>query len=685
MKKSIFKKITLLSSSVLFFSSVYALSSVNNNLVIKQMTRNADTTTDSTISFNSDQKWIDDIKEAASSAKNDGNIQIFFTRNASLLYQESLIALLYLFDNTSSSFSTDDSQQNNTTSDDKTNESENLAANNDENSGGGIANQQIKQIAYFVDDSVYQTDTRFDFSDIQNNNDTLFVSKSSDIPINVDSTSSSSEQLEEDEPYASAPTSNQINLIYNYYSDILKSGKKIDIWAADLTVNSLFSGSDSRKGFVKLLPYINKIYIMSDGNAQTASFIEAYVKRRKDHYVSDEDAENIWNELQNVEKPEEERLQILSNSTLYDFLRLEKYMSIFHILEYTQSPYWNIESDKIYRAYAFNIDYYKMSNNLYDSNQTTEKEKYLKSYEKFFLLSDSSLNAFVQEGFENYDPKKKNLVWMGDNLWTENNDYTKISANSNMIKEVQNFFLVLTKKYPASEYNYFFKHHPAFSVEVQKQLTSIITELTDVKPITFGPFGWELFLAWDGYHQVNSSNNYVSFFNSTSNKNENNEQEFYPQTQLVGTLYTSSTILTTYSYIRTTYDFTDSEAYLSVDQENFPIVGTYGIYAKGVKSSGSYSSMVKKNKEFIDKIYLPYVEMNKIDGVEIFKDYYNTQEDTKKLFITNGLESPGVTFDDEIDNTWMLVIFPILSVVFVALIVAVIYTVIRNKRNKNNY
>ncbi|MDE7111994.1 MAG: hypothetical protein K2N92_00175 [Malacoplasma sp.] len=668
MKKSLFKKL-FLSSSVLAACSICLLTNLNNhNLTsVTQITRNDNVSTNVSTDFNSDQKWIDDIKEAATSAKDSGNIQIFFTRNASLLYQQSLISLLYLFDNTSTSFS------------------ENTTSENQTNTGGGIANQKIKQIAYFVDDAVYQTENRFDFSVIKNNENTLFVSKTSDIPTASDETTNSDTQTStEDSPYTTVPNSEQIDLTYNYYKSALESGKKIDIWAADLTVNSLFSGSDARKGFVKLLPYINKIYILSDGNAQTANFIDAYVKRRKEHYIDDQEAEKIWNQLQDKTKPENERLEILENSSLYDFLRLEKYMNIFHILEYTQSPYWNIPSDRIYRAYAFNIDYYKMSNNLYEENQTTEKQKYLTNYEKFFLLSETTLEKFIVEGFNNYDPKKKNLVWMGDNLWTENNDYTKISANSNMIKEVQNFFLTLTKKYPANEYNYFFKHHPAFSLEVQKEFTSLITGLTDVQPITFGGFGWELFLAWDGYHQINSTNNYVPFFSSNSNKNENQSQNFVPQTQLVGTLYTSSTILTTYSYIRTTYDLNDSEAYLSVDQANFPIVGTYGIWGKGIKSNGSYSSMVSKNKEFIDKIYLPYVEMNnKVDGVEILKDYYNTQEDTKKLFITNGLESPGVTFNDETQNdTWMLIVFPIFAVVFIALIAAITYSVIKNKKNK---
>ncbi|MDE5775193.1 MAG: hypothetical protein K2H51_02600, partial [Malacoplasma sp.] len=420
----------MLSSSVLAACSICSLASLNNNnnnnsnLTYNYITKNADSSsTTTTIDFNSDQKWIDDIKEAATATKNDGNIQIFFTRNASLLYQQSLVSLLYLLDNTSTSSS-------DTTDTD--------------NSGN-----EIKQIAYFVDDAVYQAKNRFNFDTIKNNEKTLFVSKTSDIPTNSDETQTPTDDI----PYSTVPTSNQIDLTYNYYKSALESGKKIDIWAADLTVNSLFSGSDAKNGFVKLLPYINKIYILSDGNAQTANFIDAYVKRRKEHYISDEEAKNIWSQLQDTNKSEEERLDILSNSTLYDFLRLEEYMNIFHILEYTQSPYWNLSADEIYRAYAFNIDYYKMSNSLYEESQETEKQNYLTNYEKFFLLSDTNLQSFVESGFDNYDPNKKNIVWMGDNLWTENNDYTRISTNNNMIKEVQNFFLILTKKYPANEYN----------------------------------------------------------------------------------------------------------------------------------------------------------------------------------------------------------------------------------------
>ena len=113
MKKQVFKKL-FLSSSVIAACSISSLMSLNNNNNnfnnTQYITRHADSaSTTSTASFNSDQKWIDDIKEAANAAKNDGNIQIFFTRNASLLYQQSLISLLYLFDKTDASFSENNS------------------------------------------------------------------------------------------------------------------------------------------------------------------------------------------------------------------------------------------------------------------------------------------------------------------------------------------------------------------------------------------------------------------------------------------------------------------------------------------------------------------------------------------------------------------------------------------------
>ena len=155
------------------------------------------------------------------------------------------------------------------------------------------------------------------------------------------------------------------------------------------------------------MPYINKIYLISDGNAQTYTFAKDYVeyikKREKDEQAVLSDLSKIMDK--NLD--ENERTKLFKKYNFFDFLRTDLF-TIFHIDRYVDSSYYKIDKSKMYTSYIFNYDYKDMSTEL--SGDTNIQREIIEGYEKYFRIKDQTLKDFIYEGFENYDPKKKNII-----------------------------------------------------------------------------------------------------------------------------------------------------------------------------------------------------------------------------------------------------------------------------------
>lgn len=572
----------------------------------------------------SDKKWIDSIKESA----NSGAVKLFFTRNASLVYQQSMLAIQYFLN------------------------SINFNANSN----------NYEDIVFCVDEDVYNQD-KFNLSSLENNSEIFVIKNLQDIKNKLNQQNNDSTNQLYNSSYSVVPSYEILESLYNYYCTKMgQENMKFDLWIPDISLSRLWSGNDF---FYKFLPFINKIYLLSDGNAQTYSFANAYVSRQKSTNFDDELILENLTKLINSSLSDEERKTIYKSTNLYDFLRTD-FFSIFHIERYVDSSFYEIGKDKMYTSYVLNYDYLDMSEKLFESNETDKKTNYISGYEDFFKIKDNTLESFVYDGYEHYDPNKKNIIWIGDSLIREQKH-----VDSKRKEEIQKLFLALTKKYNPNEYNYFFKHHPYYSSEHQQQMTNFICGLAkDVKPIYFKNFPWELFLSWDKAHS--SSKSHTPFFSLTSN-NDN-----IPKTQLIGIQYTTTVILSTYSFITKQYNMSYSDAWKSINYENFPVPGTFDIIQRGLPSTLEYEKQVEINKQKTNDIYKPFLELGK------FPYYESSQNSVDNFVIENGLTMTFTKQNNQNKNnlTTIIALSSSIGSLFVIAIVTVI--VIYFKKIKKN-
>ena len=479
-------------------------------------------------------------------------------------------------------------------------------------------------------------------------------------------------ETEEEEKYKIIPSENFLRKTIEHYKKKFPDQEfKFDLWIPDLSLRSLWNGRN--QGFIELMPYINKIYLISDGNAQTYTFAKDYVeyikKREKDEQAVLSDLSKMMDK--NLE--ENERNELFRKYNFFDFLRTDLF-TIFHIDRYVDSSYYKIDKSKMYTSYIFNYDYKDMSTKL--SGDTDIQKEIIEGYEKYFRIKDQTLKDFIYEGFENYDPKKKNIIWIGDSLIREEKH-----VNKHRKDEIQKLFLGLHQKYDPSEYNFFFKHHPYYSDVQQKQLTDFITGWApDIKPIYFKNFPWELFLSWDKSQQ--NKKGYASFFSSESNKEE------IPQTQFIGIQYTTSVIASTYNFNIRQNNMSKDDAWKSINIKNFPIPGTFDIVSRGLPSQIFYDEQVKINKQKIQDIYDPYIALNKYPSLienesSVYDFLVENNIDFEKGFENNGTEDNQQSYYDK--ELALKISVPITLLVIGGVTTGIIVHRITNKkRSKKN-
>lgn len=498
------------------------------------------------------QKWIDTIKE---SAKNNF-VKLFFTRNASLAFEQGMIATNYML------------------------QYKNGVANND--------------IVWFVDYDIYDSNHyNFEYFRKYNNANDKFkiVSRLSDI----------SNQNQKDELYRVIPSDRMIGAILDYYLE-KDVNTRFDIWVPDASFTSIWTNStkhQSVSNFYKLFQKTNKINILSDGNYQNFRIITTLLERlNKPKYkqLSIEEMRekiNLYKNDQNYKYYSDFR-----NYDFYDFIHYGDLFTIFHIKSYTDSPYYKYPSDKVlYKVYDIDYDYVSMGNKLFpnlDETSNKKRQNFITDFEIFFNIQNSnSLQDFVWKNIEAYDPKKKNLIWLGDSLLRIKNDVKKYEIN-----KIVDSYLV---EFPKEEYNYFIKHHPSFNFVDQEKTTNWIFE-NKLEPIYMKSFPWELFLSWD-YKQSITNNDYKSFFIMDDTNNI--------KTKLIGLQYTTTTILTTAFYLTNTHEYELDQISDIVSISNFPIPITYDIISKTEPTlSVNPSVRYQKNLEKIHKIYDPFIELN---------------------------------------------------------------------------
>ena len=521
----------------------------------------------------SEQKWIDSIKESM----NANTVKLFFTRNASLVFQQSLIVIQSILNN------------------------KNL----------DLTNKPFQnEIGFFIDDDIIENTKKFNLSQLESLENVFVASKLSDF-----NKKSINANITNDEKYSVVPSEVFLdNTIAYYKNKFANKNIKFDLWIPDLSMASLWNSKN--KGLLNILPYVNKIYLLSDGNAQTYQIANGYIDAMKKTFNDDKRIIYDFSTIINESIDYGTRYSRYYYSNFYEFMRLNIF-TIFHIDRYVDSPFYKINKSKMYTSYLLNYDYSDMATKMFDDIES--QNQMILGYEKFFMIENNSLENFVYEGFENYDPKKKNIIWMGDSLIRSSADVSEKRKN-----EIQDFFKVFYQNHHHTKYNFFFKHHPYYSTEHQKQLTNFITAKAEgIKPIYFKNFPWELFLSWDKRQQ--SNNEYVPFFSSKTNIDE------IPQTQFVGVQYTSSVMISTNAFNIKQHKMSLEQSWKTINNNNFPIGGTYDMVSRSDPVKENYNEQVDINIGRIHKVYDPFLNLNKfpfmIENMKSINNYIDLNKD----------------------------------------------------------
>lgn len=490
-----------------------------------------------TIETSYDITWINSIKNSS----NNNIVKLFFTNSTFTIMQQAFLALNYMI-----------------------NENENTEEN--------------QKIAFFYNQNSQQF---FDFLNDYKN--LMFIN-------NVNQIGGTSNIK-----YNNIPSNEMLDLISKFYKNLYGDDIKFDIWIPESSLT--FIWNNHYNSFFELLPNINKIYLLTSGNYQTNNFVLEYIKEARKNNISKDEIESNLKFLQNKNASFENRYNKFYKTKIYNYL-ISDLFTIFHNIEYVDSPYYNINKNKMYKAYLINYDYIDLSIKLFKNNDNNELKikKYINNYENVFNLQNNYLKSFVYKGIENYDPSKKNVIWIGDYLIKDIDN-----IDSKRLEELQKVFLAFTRKYSPNEYNYFFKQHYSYNYKTQEKLTNLITSLSNgVKPIMFKNIPWELFLSWDrNYLNACLNNDHQSFFEKYDGNN------FEQKTRLIGMQFTSNILLTTYSFLVKQYGIPSEQAWQYINPENFPVSGTSDIQKPGKSSWKSYDKQYRLNLTKIEEIYEP--------------------------------------------------------------------------------
>ena len=514
--------------------------------------------------------WVDTIKNFDSN-----NIQLFVTRDATLIYQQSLIASNYMIESTQSS---------------------NL------------------NLYWIINEQDY-INKKWNFDYFTNGYaDSIHLIKNiNDLNSNIN------------QPYLNWLNQEMIDQLLNKFESFNQTFK-LDLWIADINIETIWKEAESENEtlpFYKLLKHINKINVLSDGNYQTRYFANAFVERLNTS-KQQLDKESAKNKIKAFQSDSNNALyKEFKTTTVFDFLLDDDFINVFNVANYYDSPYFKLNKNfSFYNIYLYQYDYYNMGQLLFE-NDTDKLNTFINLYESFFnwniqnftdLIADESKN-------KNYDPKKPNIFYIGDSLITSEDDFFPERK-----EELNKITQAMLKKYDPSKYNWLFSGHPRYTYETLMYINEYVFG-KDFNPIYLKRFPWEMILSWDSkMSQQFPLSKYRPFFGKDSNS------ETWSWSTLIGLQYTSTVIETTWFFLKNNYGLSSEAAYLPIDASNFPIAKTFDILRQTTSYNFEPDLNYEKNYDHILQIHDPYYDLNE------FYDYKKDLIDSKTFINNQGIE-----------------------------------------------
>ncbi|WP_412032496.1 hypothetical protein [Malacoplasma muris] len=582
--------------------------------------------------------WKNTIIESSDNT----NVKVFFTRNITMGYQQALIATNYMLQ----------SKKERTGSD---------------------------EIVWFVDYDLYDIQ-KYNFNHynqkygLQDSTKNISSKYNFSLWSRLGKQFSNIDTTNKDDNYRIRPSEYQIGNFLENYVKKYGDNVKFDVWVPDISLVDMWKSgikAPTATNFYAFFKHVNKFNIITDGNWQTLNLATTMVDRlNKSSYVQmtteemDNNVKLFQSDVDNSYYSE------FRKHDLYDYLHYSKMITVFHTKGYTNSPYYVYPENKtLYTANSIDYDYVSMSEN-YFANDEVKKNQYITDFETFFnIQNNKSIVDFVWKNVENYDPKKKNIIWMGDSLIRPDANGNEIYRYKEKEEEINKTIQAHVKKFPTSEYNYFVKHHPSFDREYQENLNQYLFK-DIINPICINPLPWETFLSWDHKMQVNNKDGkYNPFFSEWSNSSK------FPNTKLIGIQYTTTTVQTTAFYLAKTYKMNLDQIYKSIGISDWPIPMTFDIVKRTTSYSVDANKQYKINCDKIDDIYAPFYYLN------VFPDYVKDRMPT--LSYINKLGIDFYLKNESMNNTTIILAtsIPTISIILLCFVIS-IFIFKKNKKCK---
>lgn len=385
-------------------------------------------------------------------------------------------------------------------------------------------------------------------------NNTKTIEQSKDIPYNI-----FPREIHEYETYLKMYLEKGVNKFDFYIPDISFIGMKPEVrnW---------------------ILKRANSITLLSDGNAQQYKFIrDNYLKWLKNQKVtySKKELEQYWNNFQN--NPELTSPEI----DYHFFYKLEDKLKIFNF-DGRYSLAFNAELEYIKKPWAkININNYPLDYTKIPEKLNISVDDYLNEYEKLNNLYGKKFEDLIVYGNDNLDKAKNNLIFMGSSLFRhyepgkEFEGDLRLDHNPEALKEINQYFATLLKKYPSDQYNYIFKLHPYYKDEQALEYINKMLGSQKINPVIIDPgISWENLIAMEF---KNLRNNTSVIFDRNDFKNNKSK------TIITGLQATTTVLNSTYSFLTEAFGIRLKEAYSFVDPKNFPLSNKFNIVIRDVK------------------------------------------------------------------------------------------------------
>ncbi|MFV8414122.1 hypothetical protein ACNQ2B_01615 [Mycoplasma sp. Z707] len=356
-----------------------------------------------------------------------------------------------------------------------------------------------------------------------------------------------------------------------------------------------------------MIAHANKIVILSDGNAQPYKFIRdnyfPWVDKQSAGY-SQEQLLEFWNRTH-----ETQRLQIDYH---YFYTLKDKFKIYNSVSDYAK--YFNKLFEKNNKEWAqLEINDYPLSFSTLaqELSPYINKEEFLNSYLQLVNLNNKTVLDLVTKGKENYDPKKKNLVFIGSSLFRYEGDFLPLTVDLPKTLEFKSYINKIFELYPPEKYNYFYKLHPVFKKQQADEFVKVLTQERDKSAIILdSSISWENMLALD-FAQIKNGRS-IFFDKDSFVKDEN------VKTKLFGIQASTTTLLTTIAMLREYFNIDLQQALLFVDPNNFPLPGTFNIVDRNTTYNNKETGY-NANLNELEKIYRFFIYSGDFPELSSFK------------------------------------------------------------------